>query len=147
MKDKEDSMIFQIARFLSVYDVYVNLISLEDENEKYFMSKQFSKDNMLILVLSNLYALVDDQKKAQSLMKMKFSDPNVEKLRIDLINKFEKIKDSLRHIRHNLGFHTSAKLDGQKSGTGAFKDLDEEVFILINELKKIYLEYVIKSKI
>lgn len=99
---------------------------------------------MLILVLSNLYALFDGASGAQSLEKMSFSDVDIEKIRKDLVSGFNDIKEPIRFIRNNLGFHTAEKLKGQKKGAKAFEDLNEEVFILIGRLEKIYFAYLSK---
>lgn len=143
-KEQEEQLIHQIARLISIYDVYCNLVKY-GKNGEYSISYQFSKENILILLLSNLYALFDDQKDAQSLYKIEFSNSKVEILKKDIVNQWERIKTEITIIRHNIGFHTAKKIDGQKKAIEQFKQLGEKPFELIREIKKFRLFYMLNQ--
>ena len=135
--DQKDSMVFQLARFISFYDVYVNLCQSKS-NYKYLISRELSKESTLILLLSDLYALFDDQKNAQSLKKISFKNTEVENLRVKITNEWVVIETKIKIIRHNIGFHTSEDIKGIETGVSQFKDLGDEPFKLINDLIELY---------
>ncbi|WP_313375645.1 hypothetical protein [Chishuiella sp.] len=142
--ESEDSAIYQVARFIAIYDVYKNLISTK-QNFNYFISEDFSKENMLVVYLSSLYSLFDDQKSAQSLQKINFQNQDIENLRIEIINDWLKIKDSLKIIRHNIGFHTSKKIEGQKKATQEFANSNNTPHELTQKLIELYIKYLEKK--
>ncbi|NLN94983.1 MAG: hypothetical protein GX128_02290 [Bacteroidales bacterium] len=136
-----ESMIFQIARFISIYDIYKNLIC-SNLGEKYTINKDFSKENMLILFLSSMYSLFDDQKNAQSIKKITFKNIENEKLRKEIIGNWSEIEESIKKIRHNIGFHTSKKVEGQKSATSEFNKIGQKPFELTIKLINLYFKYL-----
>lgn len=140
LKTNEQSVIFQIRRFISFYDVYLNLCKSQG-NCKYIIDYHFSKDNTLILLMSCLYSLFDDNNNAQSIIRTTFSNPKVETLRKEILNDWDSIKDPVTKIRHTIGFHTSPTLKGQRKGVEQFAILDEKPFKLIGRIIDIYELY------
>lgn len=136
--DSEQSVIFQIARFISINDVYINLCST-NQNFIFNISEDFSKDNLYVLLLSNLYSLFDDQKSAQSLKKITFKDSQIENLRNEIIKDWSEIEKPVKIIRHNIGCHTAENIEGLKNATSQAKELGEKPFELIKKLYQLFL--------
>jgi len=119
MKLKEQ-ILFRIEQLTSLYEAYTFLCN-QKIIPKNFESKeafQFAKDNLFILILSQLYSLFD-KKSGLDLRKLDNSD----ELKKEIENDWKKIEKPITRIRHNLGFHGAKKIEGTKDATKAVKEL------------------------
>lgn len=137
-----DNIVFQISRLISIYEIYVNLCKSEKEVMKFTNGISFAKQNQLIILLSQLYSVFDNQKKSINLSKINFSNIEVEKQKREIVNSWNEIEDSVKIIRHNIGFHTSKNIEGQKKAAEQFKKISDKPFILIEKLKYLSFLYL-----
>lgn len=141
-----DFVFFRIEQMFSLYRVYKYICGARVDNKNFITEKelQFSKDNMLMVLLSSLYSVFDRSGTDLSNKKLNVPKDIVETWN-RITQKYEAIKNPLTRIRHNLGFHGAKTEDTALNGTKAFNDLGEEglgtAFQLIEELREFSLMY------
>lgn len=78
------TLIFQINRFVSFYDMFYSLHTSKEYNIYKYKINYITYENIYILLLSNLCFLFDKESQ-YSIPNMKFSNPKVEKYRKKII--------------------------------------------------------------
>ena len=140
---QHDSIIYHIERLISIYDIYINLCNSKEGIMKFTKDISFAKENLLILLLSQLYSVFDKVESANSISDIKFTNRDVEKMRVEIVEDWEKIEGPIKLIRHLIGFHVSKNIKGQKKAAEQFTKFSNEPFVLIQKLKNLSILYKI----
>lgn len=137
-----DNYLFRIEQINSLYQTYAFLCQQKEPPKIYKDIKefQFAKENLFILLISQLYSLFD--KSGLDIRKIETTD----QLLIEIKKDWEKIEKQTTKIRHNLGFHGSKDIKGIKNATSAFnhlgKDGIETIMGLFQKLKVLQINYL-----
>jgi hypothetical protein len=145
-KENIVAVIYQIQRLISVGEIYTNFCQAKLNKNDFKFGIQFAKENLYIILVSQLYTVFDENKKAVSLDKITFDNDELEKKRNSIINKWNQIKDPIKIIRNNIGFHSSIKINGQKKASEQFEKIGQKPLELINELKSLFADFTSQQK-
>lgn len=138
-----ESVVFRICQLESLCSVY-RLLCNENISRNEFISDeeyQFSKDNMLLVLIGYVYSIFDPS--GIKLSKDSFPEDS----RVDaVLEKWEKVRGPVTKIRNNLASHGSVKITGTKCGTASFEELGEQGFRTLFEMIDDLLNIAIKAK-